>query len=297
MSDDSAASKKALIAMSLRKFFTDCPPGSTVEVSPGPSDKGEYYNINRFFYELPILQLHCSSIHCNSTRLFGPVDESVVYLTTGTSVRMYVVYRCRNCSSTEKTYSLTIVYNHTTKKCVAYKYGELPNFGPPIPARVISLIGPDRELFLKGMRCENQGLGIAAFAYFRRVVENQKDRLLDEIIKVCRTMDAPAEHIELMERAKTEPRFTKSVEMLKDAVPDVLKIQGHNPLTLLHGPLSGGIHDYEEEECLRLATSIRAVLFDLVERIAEVQKDNAELRGAVSNLLKKKSDKKKCSPE
>ena len=38
-----------------------------------------------------------------------------------------------------------------------YKFGELPEYGPPTPARLIKLIGPDRELFLKGTRCENQG--------------------------------------------------------------------------------------------------------------------------------------------
>jgi hypothetical protein len=32
-----------------------------------------------------------------------------------------------------------------------YKIGELPIYGPPTPARLISLIGPDREIFLKGI--------------------------------------------------------------------------------------------------------------------------------------------------
>jgi hypothetical protein len=71
-----------------------------------------------------------------------------------------------------------------------YKLGELPVYGPPTPARLISLIGPDREIFLKGRRCGNLGLGIGAFVYYRRVVENQKSRILDEIIKVI-TVDMP----------------------------------------------------------------------------------------------------------
>jgi len=48
---------------------------------------------------------------------------------------------------------------------------------------VITLIGPDREIFLRGRRAENQGLGIGAFAYYRRVVENQKGRIITQIGK------------------------------------------------------------------------------------------------------------------
>ena len=43
---------------------------------------------------------------------------------------------------------------------------------------------------MKGRRCGNLGLGIGAFVYYRRVVENQKSRILDEIIKVI-TVDMP----------------------------------------------------------------------------------------------------------
>ena len=46
----------------------------------------------------------------------------------------------------------------------------------------MKLVGPDRDDFLKGRRCENQGLGVGAFIYYRRVVENQKNRILG----VCR---------------------------------------------------------------------------------------------------------------
>ena len=47
----------------------------------------------------------------------------------------------------------------------ALKFGEFPAFGPPVPPRVLSLIGPDKDLFLKGRRSEIQGLGVGAFAY------------------------------------------------------------------------------------------------------------------------------------
>jgi hypothetical protein len=166
------------------------------------------------------------------------------------------------------------------------KLGELPLFGPPTPSRVISLIGPDRKIFLKGRRAEIQGLGIGAFAYYRRVVENQKNRILTEIGKVAARVGARAEDLEKLEAARHETQFSKAVEDVKAALPQILLIDGHNPLTLLHRALSEGLHAQTDEQCLELATSIRVVLTELAERIILALKDEAELKQAVTRLLK-----------
>lgn len=168
----------------------------------------------------------------------------------------------------------------------AIKLGEFPSFGPPIPLRVITLIGPDREMFIRGRRAEDQGLGIGAFAYYRRVVENQKSRLIAEIAKVAKRLGASPEDLSRFERAAKETQFSKAIDDIKGAIPQVLLIKTHNPLTLLHGALSEGLHAATDEECLDLATSIRVVLTELVERISLALKDEAELRHAVTNLMK-----------
>lgn len=51
---------------------------------------------------------------------------------------------------------------------------------------MISLIGPDKELYLQGRRSESRGFGIGAFSYYRRVVENQKSRIIEEIAKAAK---------------------------------------------------------------------------------------------------------------
>jgi hypothetical protein len=181
---------------------------------------------------------------------------------------------------------------HRTPLGTAYaeilKLGEDPPFGPRVPPRVISLIGPDREAFLKGRRSENQGLGIGAFAYYRRVVENQKNRLLEEIIKVSRRLGAPLDQIQILEDAKKEKQFSKAMESVKNSIPKELLIKGHNPLSLLHRAVSEGIHAMTDEECLELAGSVREVLFELAERIGEVLKEQAGLDAAVARLTNKK---------
>jgi hypothetical protein len=59
----------------------------------------------------------------------------------------------------------------------------------------------------------------------------------------------------------------------------------------LHSALSEGLHAQTDEECLELATSIRVVLTEFVERVAMALKDEAELDKAVSRLIKARGPK------
>ena len=89
-----------------------------------------------------------------------------------------------------------------------FKFGENPPFGPPTPARVISVVGPEKDYYLKGRRSENQGLGIAAFAYYRRVVENQKRRIF-EIIRVSQKIGASKEILDDLNDAKRKINWVR----------------------------------------------------------------------------------------
>src|SRR5215203_6012781 len=99
----------------------------------------------------------------------------------------------------QKIFSLAVLPSNRGTFGHCSKFGEHPVFGPPTSSRLISLAGPDRETFLKGRRCENQGLGIGAFVYYRRVIENQNNRILDEIIKVALRLGAPPDAIRELE--------------------------------------------------------------------------------------------------
>ncbi|MGY0573549.1 hypothetical protein ACTGJ9_022760 [Bradyrhizobium sp. RDM12] len=139
---------------------------------------------------------------------------------------------------------------------------------------------------MKGRRCENQGLGIGAFAYYRRVVESQKNEILDEMIAVSRKQGASTETIAALGEAKGEIQFSKAVSSVKLGLPDSILINSHNPLTLLHSALSAGVHEHTDERCLELAQAVRLVLVELAERLTQALKDEAELNTAVSRLLK-----------
>lgn len=81
--------------------------------------------------------------------------------------------------------------------------------------------------------------------------------------------------------------------MAKDAIPESLLINGHNPILLLHSALSEGVHAQTDEQCLEIAGSVRIVLGELSERLSQALKDEAELTKALSNLMNNKSTSNK----
>lgn len=234
----------------------------------------------------PDIELHCE--HCKGQRIFGPGRTADFISHNKQPMNLFLEYQCRNCRRTLKTFAISAVYDNGGMVWTVFKYGENPSFGPPTPTRAITLIGPDSDLFLKGRRCENQGLGVGAFAYYRRVVESQKNRIFDEIIRVSQHLSIDEGLIADLEAAKKETQFTKAVGTIKHALPQSLLVNGHNPLSLLHSALSEGVHDLTDAECLGLASSVRIVLVELADRLSQAMKDEAELNEAVKKLAKKK---------
>ena len=273
----------------LAEFLESIPPGTRVSVPDlqrGTTRQGSHL-------VPPEIQLFCESDVCRGKRFFHSTDDHGFIHEPTT---LFLEYNCRNCGRSLKIFALLI---HHTENLAGevYKIGEYPPFGPPIPSRVISLVGPDRELFIRGRRSENQGLGIGAFAYYRRVVENQWKRLVDEILKVADRVGAPGDRIAALKKAREETQFSKAVDTLKVALPDVLLINGHNPLTLLHKALSQGLHEQSEDECLRFGSSMRIILTELAERIGLALKDQAELEEAVNRLLNRPAPNRGDGPE
>jgi hypothetical protein len=262
-------------------FFVGSSPGTLARIE-------KFANVRRGSGEQRTISFSRITIHCptcDGERTHFPKTEELAAGTPRDWIYGLVHYLCQNCFTERKTFAIRCrVHSPNMTFGHAIKVGEWPPFGAPIPARVITLVGPDRDNFLKGRRCESQGLGVGAFAYYRRVIEDQKDRLISEIIRVANSVGA-TELIPKLESAKLEKQFTTAIDTIKPVVPESLKIDGHNPLTLLHNALSKGLHARSDEECLQIATAIRVVLFELSERMSITLKEQSELQSAVSTLL------------
>jgi hypothetical protein len=281
-----AAAKPAPIGFA--QFLENMPPAQIAAVSNfwkvRKSAEGRWYELT-----VPELTLHCRDDLCNGLRVFR-FDQGNRTVSGGTTfINTYLTYRCSNCQNTTKVFSLYAAFDDEpfelgNGKC--YKYGELPPYGTPTSNRLLKLFGKDAEIFLKGRQCENHALGIGAFGYYRRVVESHKDQIFSEIIKV--TEKIAHDLVPGLEAAKQEHQFLKAIESVKDAIPQGLLINGHNPLTLLHSALSEGLHAQTDEQCLGAAQDVRIVLTALVERLCEALKDEAELNAAIKRLAKRK---------
>jgi hypothetical protein len=280
--NEEAESSTSVEKIFFATFLESAPPGTAMDISA----LFGWYSHTRVVAR-PDIQLHCDYDTCQGARFFACSNKNVHYVADSKPTPAFLNYECRNCRTSQKLFAILLIpeESNSSTKGRAVKIGEFPSFGPPTPSRVITLIGPDREIFIRGRRAENQGLGIGAFAYYRRVVENQKGRLITEIAKVAKRLDATPEELSRFEAAAKETQFSKAIDSVKNAIPQVLLISGHNPLALLHSALSEGLHAGTDEECLELATSVRVVLTELAERISQALKDEAELKHAVSKLM------------
>lgn len=271
------------------EFLEGVPPAQLCQISDLYEKKWNSGGSAYCELKTPPLQLHCTSEACNGTRTFRVSSSGAIAFSDTAS--KFVVYICSNCRRTSKTFSLFIIPDDVMSgEGAAWKYGENPVYGPPTPARLIRMFGKDRDLFLSGRRCENQGLGIGAFTYYRRVVESHKNSIFDEIIRVSQKLGVETGVIDTLKSARDENQFSKAMTAVKDAIPQALLVNGHNPITLLHTALSAGLHAKTDEECLELAQAARIILTELADRLGQALKDEAELSNAVNRLLQARKD-------
>lgn len=273
--------------------FLSSPPGVRAKVTRAATGKDLVHT--------PRLLTHCRS--CGGDRYFEHSGENKPSLTL-TTTTFFLFYTCRNCGKERKTYTLSGRIEFADKMlftkepgpvlpAILTKFGELPFYAPSTPPRLMRMLGGDKDLFLKGRRCESQGLGIAAYAYYRRIVENMKDRFLDEIRTIAEKTDSSDKVIALLREAKSETQFTQAIGRVKDAIPTQIFINEKNPIGLLHALLSVGLHSESDAVCLRYAVEIRHVLSKTVEAMNRALQDGAELQRAVRLLEERQREVKR----
>jgi hypothetical protein len=159
-------------------------------IKGGPSPVGLTMPKSESFFA-PAIQLWCDSQECNGVRTFDPEERRFHVAESDEEPReRFVTFQCRNCRRAKKKYAILYGYGKDHKMIEAIKLGEIPPLSQRIPSRLRKLVGTDQEKFDKGLRSEAHSLGVGAFAYYRQVVENQKDRLINEIINVA-SLKAP----------------------------------------------------------------------------------------------------------
>ncbi len=294
MADKESNNKDAVefpLIESTAKFLETVPPG---EFRRLPREFFPNDAHGRTVLEWPAAEFYCHK--CNGVRYADPDTSTISFgFDAGQERNSICDYHCRNCRTFLKRFAV-VAYSPPAKPeglgSIA-KVGELPLFGPYVPTNVFQLLAEDVDAFQKGLRAEAQGLGIAAFAYYRRVVESQRTHIFDEIIAAAEHVGADSAMIERLKELRQHWRFQRSIDEVKDCLPQILLIEGQNPLELLHPVLSDSIHDRSDEEALEIASEIRLVLINLAERIALAKTQSDELKQAVGKLSARKANRGK----
>jgi hypothetical protein len=275
------------------EFLKDYPLNSVQNVSAYFEKTNDQYNPFRRL--TPMLRLHCEK--CMGVRNFVGRWTHHEFFSRGETLYDFLKYTCKDCGEAIKTFCVVSQASDNLGNGCAVKIGEFPDLHLDLPRSVEKLLGDDYDLFIKGLTCEKRGLGIGAFTYYRRVVESQKNNLIAEVLRVAEKLGATKDVTDKLKAAQKEKQFSRAVEAIKEAIPESLLVDSHNPLRLLHDALSICVHAESDETCLRIAHSIRLVLADLSERLKLALGEQDELRTAVSGLLKFNAEARKKTKE
>jgi hypothetical protein len=174
-----------------------------------------------------------------------------------------------------------------TERVVVRKLGQSPPWSHPVPKRLAKALGKNSELFRRGLTNLGQGYGIAAAAYFRRVIEEEVGALLD-LIQEAAELDGDQGALKNLEQARKSPKEADRLRLAADNIPASLRPGGHNPLALLYGHLSGPLHSESEEESIQTAEEILTTFTFLFENLKERLDRTREYAKHVQALSSKK---------
>jgi len=238
------------------------------------------------------IRVHCDHQNCEGVRRHRKYKDDKFQL-SDSIFYFQLAYACSNCASHVKVFTLRVERQGANKYSgVCTKIYQEPPFGSPIPKRLFKIIGEaNREYFLQARRAIARGLGIGAYSYYRRIIENTKFDLVSSVLEVAKATNASSAQVELLKKAQAETQFSKAIEMLRDvnAIPAVLLIDGHNPLALLHDLLSEGIHQLSDGECLERSKEAEVVLGEIADRMQIAMTERKAVKAAITSILNRKA--------
>ena len=208
------------------------------------------------------------------------------YPSEGVNVRL--VYLCTHCQEFERLFYVQADKDEQSSWYM--KIGQFPAWEVSGDPNIERLLGNHAGYYKKGLICESQGYGIGAFGYYRRIVEEVIDELLEEIADLLSGNDLEMYQMAL-EKTKTTIVTAEKIELVKDLLPAILRPDGMNPLAALHSALSQGLHAESDEDCLDIAENCREILIFLVNQVAASKQTAKTFTASMRKILDKKSEK------
>jgi hypothetical protein len=265
----------------LRHFLEEKSLYSWVDIDL-PELKGHFYSVDKVEMECPI----CKKSRPFSDRLFirpgsgtGAGFPQSIPPKLDSDVHT-VQFTCNGCLSCKYVFFVDV---DTEKKRVR-KVGQTPAWSINLDRDIEKFLGVDSEYFKKAMICESQGYGIAAFSYYRRVLENSIGNILQKIRSILKTNNASVGDIEKIDKALNGIVMDERIKIAKDAMPIHLQPNQMNPLAIIYDTLSAGIHRLSEQECLDNSNHIRVALSYLIKAITQQNDEQKAFLDSMKSL-------------
>lgn len=177
---------------------------------------------------------------------------------------------------------------------------------PPLSIRISkplekNLGEASASLYKKALINRNEGYGLGAVSYIRRVVEDKTDELIEAVAKLAESYKIDTKTVEAIRAAKVKKTtYDDKLKIASTVMPESLLIEGVNPLEVLYGLVSVGLHDLTEEQCIDIADEgKRAFEFTFANLRAETdeRKDFADTIKRLERKLSALRAPKSESPE
>jgi len=198
--------------------------------------------------------------------------------------KVRLMYQCQSCMTFTRQFDIYI----SPELDFIYKFGQYPEWEIKMDKNLEDILGKHSKSFRKGLVCESQGYGIGAFSYYRRIIEDIIDELLESITDLIE-LENKSEYLSALEKTKLTRVTQDKIELVKDLLPSILKPNGINTLGVLHSELSEGLHAESDQACLENASHLRSVLTFLINQIILSKESAKSFSESMKTLLEKKS--------
>ena len=205
----------------------------------------------------------------------GPIE----YIKTGISGFSFTCVSCR-----KDKHMFDVHKTVADGKITLEKFGQWPRKKLERNKDLQKFFKDDADCYQKAMVSLSNGYGIAAFAYFRRIVEKQISKLLDLIETDATASDLGDSLLESINNLRKESPMSDKIKIARTALPTYLQPNGLNPLGKLYKVLSEGVHGYSDEECLEQAESTKACLVFLISELSTRQENREKFKKMVGSL-------------
>lgn len=207
-------------------------------------------------------------------------NEGSLYYDFGT----FYVYRCSLCN--DKTRAFWTKQSNSEKDLDGTSYFEIKLWkigqSPPAsttPSKPIrkALSEEQLEFYRKGIISIENGFGLGAVAYLRRLIEDAGELFLN-LIEEAGLLEEDQELITKVQDARSNTAVKSTLKAASELLPKSLKPGGINPLARMYRHLSGGLHDASDAECQHIAADLRHSFDYVFETMSEQLAKAHEIR-------------------